>query len=97
MPQLCDWAYSGIQPPHMLRLPRPYCPKRVQSAGARIAAINSSSIKITSQVLSDPASKWLDNVTGQELLQDVDTIIFDCDGVLWRGNEIIPCAVEVLT
>eukprot|EP00775_Hariotina_reticulata_P009141 gene9141-9309_t len=47
-------------------------------------------------MLSEPTSKWLDNVTGQELLQEVDTIIFDCDGVLWRGNEVIPCAVEAL-
>ncbi|XP_016045893.2 glycerol-3-phosphate phosphatase [Erinaceus europaeus] len=31
------------------------------------------------------------------LLADVDTLLFDCDGVLWRGETAVPGAPEVLT
>jgi len=37
----------------------------------------------------------LDSSSGPELLQQLDTLIFDQDGVLWRGHDLIPNAVEV--
>lgn len=33
----------------------------------------------------------------QALLAEVDTLLFDCDGVLWRGETAIPGAPEALT
>ena len=33
----------------------------------------------------------------QALLADVDTLLFDCDGVLWRGDTAVPGAPETLT
>ncbi|XP_023413283.1 glycerol-3-phosphate phosphatase isoform X1 [Loxodonta africana] len=33
----------------------------------------------------------------QVLLADVDTLLFDCDGVLWRGEAAVPGAPEALT
>lgn len=38
----------------------------------------------------------LDNTSGPALLAELDCLLFDCDGVLWRGNEAIPRAVEAL-
>jgi hypothetical protein len=32
----------------------------------------------------------------QELLNRYDTWMFDCDGVLWRGDRLIDCVAEVL-
>lgn len=37
----------------------------------------------------------LDSSSGPELLQHLDTLMFDQDGVLWRGHDLIPNAVEV--
>ena len=34
--------------------------------------------------------------SGSQLLDLVDTFIFDCDGVIWRGNEAIPGVKETL-
>lgn len=31
------------------------------------------------------------------LLQDYDTWLFDCDGVLWHGDNLVEGAVEVLS
>jgi 4-nitrophenyl phosphatase len=31
-----------------------------------------------------------------DLIAKYDTFLFDCDGVLWSGDEIIPGAVKVL-
>lgn len=33
----------------------------------------------------------------QALLADVDTLLFDCDGVLWRGETAVPGAPEALS
>ncbi|XP_032957324.1 glycerol-3-phosphate phosphatase [Rhinolophus ferrumequinum] len=33
----------------------------------------------------------------QTLLAEVDTLLFDCDGVLWRGETAVPGAPEALT
>ncbi|XP_075421806.1 glycerol-3-phosphate phosphatase [Ascaphus truei] len=38
-------------------------------------------------------------VTGdlsRRFLDSVDTVLFDCDGVLWRGDEVIPGAPELI-
>ncbi|XP_030067964.1 glycerol-3-phosphate phosphatase [Microcaecilia unicolor] len=32
-----------------------------------------------------------------ELLSSVDTLLFDCDGVIWRGEQAVPGAAEVLS
>lgn len=32
-----------------------------------------------------------------ELLQRIDTLVLDCDGVLWRGSELVPHAAAALT
>ena len=34
--------------------------------------------------------------SGSELLDLVDAFIFDCDGVIWRGNEAIPGVRQAL-
>lgn len=31
-----------------------------------------------------------------ELIDNYDTFLFDCDGVLWSGDDLIPGAKEVL-
>lgn len=32
----------------------------------------------------------------KQLLDSVDTVLFDCDGVIWRGDQAIPGAPEVI-
>uniref|UniRef100_A0A8C7X982 Glycerol-3-phosphate phosphatase n=1 Tax=Oryzias sinensis TaxID=183150 RepID=A0A8C7X982_9TELE len=32
----------------------------------------------------------------QQLLDSVDSILFDCDGVIWRGDQVIPGAPQVI-
>ena len=32
----------------------------------------------------------------QELLRDIDTVIFDCDGVLWTGSNVVPGAARCI-
>lgn len=39
----------------------------------------------------------LSSERAQALLADVDTLLFDCDGVLWRGETAVPGAPEALT
>lgn len=31
-----------------------------------------------------------------ELLESLDTLLLDCDGVLWRGNELLPHIADTL-
>ena len=31
-----------------------------------------------------------------ELLQNIKVILFDCDGVIWIGNQIIPGAIDTI-
>lgn len=38
----------------------------------------------------------LDGDRARALLADVDTLLFDCDGVLWRGETAVPGAPEAL-
>ncbi|GLC44758.1 hypothetical protein PLESTF_001055400 [Pleodorina starrii] len=42
------------------------------------------------------AVQVLDERTAPEKLRDISTLILDCDGVLWRGSEIIHNAPEAL-
>jgi ribonucleotide monophosphatase NagD (HAD superfamily) len=37
----------------------------------------------------------LDAASAPPLLARLDTLIFDQDGVLWRGQDLIPNAIEV--
>ena len=30
-----------------------------------------------------------------EFLSNVDTLLLDCDGVLWRGSELVPGSAQV--
>lgn len=39
--------------------------------------------------------RLLHTATGPEALTNVSTIIFDCDGVLWKGASVVHNAVEV--
>ncbi|KAM6951629.1 glycerol-3-phosphate phosphatase-like [Aplochiton taeniatus] len=32
----------------------------------------------------------------KQLLDSVDTVLFDCDGVIWRGNQAVPGAADVI-
>lgn len=32
----------------------------------------------------------------EQLLSSVDTVLFDCDGVIWRGNQAVPGAPQVI-
>ncbi len=41
--------------------------------------------------------QMLDVQSGPAMLQDVDTLLFDCDGVLWRGNTLVNNAAEAST
>ena len=62
--------------------------------GAAAAAVTcaESADKTTST-----AYKYLQNIADYEdLLSKYDTFLFDCDGVLWSGDETIPGAVSVL-
>jgi phosphoglycolate/pyridoxal phosphate phosphatase family enzyme len=35
--------------------------------------------------------------TSSEIVQSTDTFVFDCDGVLWLGNNVIPGALESIS
>ncbi|KAF6126364.1 phosphoglycolate phosphatase [Phyllostomus discolor] len=43
----------------------------------------------------DPRCVRLSAERAQALLADVDTLLFDCDGVLWRGTGCLVRAVEM--
>ncbi|XP_008843441.1 glycerol-3-phosphate phosphatase [Nannospalax galili] len=45
---------------------------------------------------SDSRCVRLNAERAQALLADVDTLLFDCDGVLWRGETAVPGAPETL-
>ncbi|XP_028821332.1 glycerol-3-phosphate phosphatase-like [Denticeps clupeoides] len=32
----------------------------------------------------------------RQLLDSVDSVLFDCDGVIWRGDQVVPGAAEVI-
>ena len=41
------------------------------------------------------AFEVLDKHSASRFLSDIDTLLFDCDGVLWKGSALIPGADEV--
>ncbi|GAV01276.1 hypothetical protein RvY_12013 [Ramazzottius varieornatus] len=41
-------------------------------------------------------STQLDNDNFRTLLDENDNFLFDCDGVLWHGNHLLPGAAESL-
>ncbi|XP_063790614.1 glycerol-3-phosphate phosphatase [Pseudophryne corroboree] len=41
--------------------------------------------------------KRLSGELSRRFLASVDTVLFDCDGVLWRGDEAVPGAAELVT
>nr|XP_014343136.1 PREDICTED: phosphoglycolate phosphatase [Latimeria chalumnae] len=46
--------------------------------------------------MSDSKCVRLTGPLREQLLNSVDTVLFDCDGVLWKGNRVIPGAPEVI-
>lgn len=38
----------------------------------------------------------LDRLLIKQLLESVDSVLFDCDGVIWRGDQAIPGAPQVI-
>ncbi|XP_058477923.1 glycerol-3-phosphate phosphatase [Solea solea] len=41
-------------------------------------------------------SAWLSGALLKPLLDSVDCVLFDCDGVIWRGDQVIPGAADVI-
>ncbi|EST09176.1 CRAL-TRIO domain protein [Kalmanozyma brasiliensis GHG001] len=65
----------------------------VVGGSAAAAAASNDDDKAT----SSSAYKYLQNTSDYEdLLSKYDTFLFDCDGVLWSGDDTIPGAVSVL-
>ena len=42
------------------------------------------------------SASHLDGSAVRELVHSIDTFVFDCDGVLWRGEELVPGTAEAL-
>eukprot|EP00542_Grammatophora_oceanica_P017721 CAMPEP_0194036536 /NCGR_PEP_ID=MMETSP0009_2-20130614/8898_1 /TAXON_ID=210454 /ORGANISM="Grammatophora oceanica, Strain CCMP 410" /LENGTH=362 /DNA_ID=CAMNT_0038678339 /DNA_START=31 /DNA_END=1119 /DNA_ORIENTATION=- len=57
------------------------------AAAASAARASSTHLNANVLKLSDPA---------EQLLNNVDVFIFDCDGVIWRGDSLIPGIPETL-
>eukprot|EP00545_Synedropsis_sp_CCMP1620_P013830 CAMPEP_0119004030 /NCGR_PEP_ID=MMETSP1176-20130426/909_1 /TAXON_ID=265551 /ORGANISM="Synedropsis recta cf, Strain CCMP1620" /LENGTH=335 /DNA_ID=CAMNT_0006955691 /DNA_START=72 /DNA_END=1079 /DNA_ORIENTATION=+ len=55
--------------------------------GSRPSFISNSALNANVQKLSDPT---------KEVLDKTDVFIFDCDGVIWRGDSLIPGIPETL-
>ncbi|GIL85777.1 hypothetical protein Vretifemale_14214 [Volvox reticuliferus] len=72
------------------------------SATAPAATVVAAAESGTAQAPPKPATgsiaavQVLDEHTAPEKLQSISTLILDCDGVLWRGSEIIRNAPEAL-
>lgn len=41
-------------------------------------------------------ARLLTRLEGLQLLDTIDHLVLDCDGVLWRGSELLPDIAEVL-
>lgn len=46
--------------------------------------------------MSEPKCTRLSGALVQQLLDSVDSVLFDCDGVIWRGEQAIPGAAQVI-
>jgi hypothetical protein len=43
-----------------------------------------------------PAPRLLDAAAPADTLNNIDTLVLDCDGVLWQGDDLIPGSAEAL-
>ena len=63
----------------------------------RVASRSISSTLSMTSTLTGPELKIPEKILGAEkLLAKTDVFIFDCDGVIWKGDSIIPGVPEVL-
>ncbi|XP_068162188.1 glycerol-3-phosphate phosphatase [Antennarius striatus] len=46
--------------------------------------------------MSGPKCTRLSGALVKQLLDSVDSVLFDCDGVIWRGDQAVPGAVQVV-
>lgn len=55
-------------------------------------------LTLTAASFSMAVSKctWLTGPLTKQVLDSVDSVLFDCDGVIWRGDQAIPGAPEVI-
>jgi hypothetical protein len=67
--------------------------KQLCCAAAGQATQAAAALGLQQQQQQQP--RVLDCRSGPEVLQQLDTMMFDQDGVLWRGQDLIPKAVEV--
>ena len=67
---------------------------RAQSNWTSPHACAAAAAAAASATTSEPVHV-LDEHSAPSVLSGVDTIVFDCDGVLWRGSEVLTNAAEV--
>ena len=77
------------------------CSRRVvacrMSTAAQSDAIQVAVDGLRSLSLSQPPFAVIETVeAARSFLDDHDAFLFDCDGVLWRGNNLLPGTVETL-
>ena len=80
---------------------RAFSPAASSSAAAVTRSAASKYFSSSSRTLSSSTTKLNANVLkltepSKDLLPDVDVFIFDCDGVIWRGDSVIPGIPETL-
>jgi hypothetical protein len=50
---------------------------------------------LRTRVSQMPGACMLDKQAAAAVLDSIDTLILDCDGVLWQGSDVVPGAPEV--
>jgi hypothetical protein len=75
-------AIAAPPPPPRRRRPLPEC--RASAAAGEASTSTAAALRVF-----EPGS------SAEALLDGIDTLIFDCDGVLWMGSALIPNAPEV--
>jgi hypothetical protein len=79
----------------MVNLPPPGAATSPVAAIAPAAVVTAQSAGPEGTPADRPAVQVLDERTAPERLRHISTLILDCDGVLWRGSDIIRNAPEV--